>query len=108
MPCFAGIGRTGPRAVFSAFSFWYVGCRVPLNLDHIEARMRQSRDWSYETPLDVAGLRKCLEERFAAIDFERAREDVAPFLKDSREHRLWSFGFFMELIPQTPTSQGRN
>ena len=85
---------------------WYVGRRVRLNLGHLEARMRQSGDWTHETPLDVAGLRKCLEERFAAIDFERAKEDVAPFLKDSRELSLWGSGFFMELIPQIETSGG--
>ncbi|MFM8716053.1 MAG: hypothetical protein ACKOF3_04595 [Spartobacteria bacterium] len=85
---------------------WYVGRRVPLNIAHLEARMRQSGDWTHETPLDVAGLRKCLEERFAAIDFEHAKEDVAPFLKDSRELSLWGFGFFMELIPQIETSEG--
>jgi hypothetical protein len=83
---------------------WYVGRRVPLNLAHLEARMRQSGDWPHETPLDVAGLRKCLEERFAAIDFDQAKEDVAPFLKDPRELSLWAFGFFMELIPQIETN----
>jgi hypothetical protein len=85
---------------------WYVGRRVPLNIAHLEARMRQSGDWTHETPLDVAGLRKCLEERFAAIDFDQAKEDVAPFLKDSRELSLWGSGFFMELIPQIETSEG--
>lgn len=79
---------------------WYAGRRTPLNLAHLEARMRQSGDWPKETPLDTPGLRKRLAERFAAVDFEQAKEDIAPFLQDPRELRLWSAQFFLELIPQ--------
>ena len=85
---------------------WYVGRRVPLNLAHLEARMRQSGDWPLETPLDAPRLRKCLEERFASIRFDQAKEDVAPFLKDPRELSLWSEGFFMDLIPLVQTGKG--
>jgi hypothetical protein len=78
---------------------WYVGRRVPLNLAHLEARMRQSGDGSLETPLDAHSLHKRLEERFASIRFDQAKEDIAPFLKDPRELSLWSERFFMDLIP---------
>jgi len=60
--------------------------------------MRQSGDGSLETPLDAHSLRKRLEERFASIHFDQAKEDIAPFLKDPRELSLWSEGFFMNLI----------
>jgi hypothetical protein len=83
---------------------WYLGRRIPLNLGHLEARMRQSGDWPLETPLDTEGLRRRLEERFATVNFNQAKEDIAPFLKDPRELSLWSSGFFMELIPQIRTS----
>jgi hypothetical protein len=82
---------------------WYVGRRVPLNLAHLEARMRQSGDWAHETPLDAHGLGKRLGERFASIHFDQAKEDIAPFLKDPRELSLWSEGFFMDLIPLIQT-----
>jgi predicted nucleotidyltransferase component of viral defense system len=78
---------------------WYVGRSVPLNLSHLESRMRQSRDWPLETPLTVTALRKRLEERFSSIHFDQAKEDIAPFVKDSRELSLWSESFFMNLIP---------
>ena len=87
---------------------WYVGRRVPLNLAHLEARMRQSGDWPLETPLDTPGLRKRLEERFASIRFDQAKEDIAPFLKDPRELSLWSEGFFMDLIPLVGLGITRN
>jgi len=78
---------------------WYVGRRIPLNLAHLEARMRQSGDWSLEKPLDASALRERLKERFASIRFDQAKEDIEPFLKDPREVSLWSHGFFMDLIP---------
>jgi hypothetical protein len=84
---------------------WYVGRRIPLNLAHLEARMRQSGDWLRGTPLDAEGLRKRLEERFTAINFDQAKEDIAPFLKDTRELTLWTPGFFQELIPQIIVSE---
>lgn len=79
---------------------WYIGRRVPLNLSHLEARIRQSGDWLHERPLDYAGLSLLLQERFTTIDFDQAKEDIVPFLKDQRELALWSQGFFSELIPQ--------
>ena len=84
---------------------WYVGRRIPLNLAHLEARMRQSGDWLRETPLDSEGLRKRLEERFTAINFDQAKEDISPFLKDTRELTLWTHGFFVDLIPQILLSE---
>lgn len=79
---------------------WYIGRRVPLNITHLEARMRQSGDWPMEASLDAPGLRERLEERFASIRFEQAKQDIEPFLKDPREFTLWTHGFFKELIPQ--------
>lgn len=85
---------------------WYVGRRIPLNLAHLEARMRQSGDWAHETPLDALSLRARLKERFANIRFDQAKEDITPFLKDPRETSLWSHDFFMDLIPLIRIGEG--
>lgn len=82
---------------------WYVGRRIPLNLSHLEARMRQSGDWLVDTPLDAHALRERLAARFSNIHFDQAKEDIEPFLKDPRELALWSEDFFMGLIPMIPT-----
>jgi hypothetical protein len=84
---------------------WYVGRRIPLNLAHLEARMRQSGDWLRETPLDGESLQKRLEERFIATNFEQAKEDITPFLKDTRELNLWTLDFFQDLTPQILLSE---
>jgi hypothetical protein len=84
---------------------WYVGRGIPVNLAHLEARMRQSGDWPKDQRLDAADLHQRLEERFAAIDFEKAKEDISPFVKDPRELSLWGRTFFVELIPQILTAE---
>lgn len=81
---------------------WYVGRGVAPNLAHLEARMRQSGDWPLEMTLDAGGLRRSLEERFAAVNFDQAKEDIAPFLKDPRELSLWSPQFFAQWISRIP------
>ena len=78
---------------------WYVGRGGSPNLAHLEARMRESGDWTLEAPLDAEGLCERLQERFAAVNFDQAKEDIAPFLKDPRELSLWSAEFFTQWIP---------
>lgn len=82
---------------------WYAGRKIPVNLTHLEARMRQSGDWPVEMPLTPSALRERLAKRFEDIPFDHARVDVEPFLKDPREVRLWSRDFFLGLIPLIQT-----
>ena len=38
-----------------------------------------------------------LNERFTAIDFEQAKEDVYPFVADKSKLELWSTEFFRSI-----------
>jgi Nucleotidyl transferase AbiEii toxin, Type IV TA system len=72
---------------------WYVGRNIAPNLVHLEARMRQSGHWNGgEITRQV--LVDLLRERFAAVDFKNAAEEVRVFLPDPRELELWSREFF--------------
>lgn len=72
---------------------WYVGRNIAPNLAHLEARMRQSGHWNGgEITRQV--LVDLLRERFAAVDFKSAAEEVRVFLPDPRELELWSREFF--------------
>lgn len=55
--------------------------------------MRQSGHWNGGA-LTREVLVDLLRERFAAIDFKQAAEEVRVFLPDPRELQLWSRGFF--------------
>jgi len=72
---------------------WYVGRKVRPNLEHLDARMRQSGHWDGE-PISCGILEQLLRERFAGIDFRQAADEVRVFLPDPRELELWSQGFF--------------
>jgi len=75
---------------------WYVARRIPPNIAHLEARMRQSGHWGNES-LTPQRLRDLLKERFQVVNIRNAVEEVRVFLKDPRELDLWSRDFFQSL-----------
>jgi hypothetical protein len=74
---------------------WYLSNDVPVNLIHLEARMRQSGHWNGEAALDRDTVFSLLEQRFSSVDFNQIKADVMPFVKDSRSLELWGRDFFM-------------
>jgi hypothetical protein len=82
---------------------WFIGRRVPVNLPHLEARIRQSGNPDIDH-LDLAGLQSLLIHRFGKVDLAAAAEEVRPYLRDARELALWSEVFFKELVPRVTAS----
>ncbi|HQG75341.1 MAG: nucleotidyl transferase AbiEii/AbiGii toxin family protein [Kiritimatiellia bacterium] len=75
---------------------WFVGRRVPVNLPHLAARIRQSGNPASDH-LNLKTLRTLLHERFETVNLAAAADEVRPFLRDTRELSLWSAAFFKEL-----------
>ncbi len=75
---------------------WYAGRNITPNLEHLDARMRQSGHWDGE-PITRKILVDLLHERFSKIDFKQAADEVRVFLSDPRELELWSREFFDDL-----------
>ncbi len=84
---------------------WYLGKGVPCNLPHLQARMEQTGHWQAGVPFDTAALRRLLVERFAQVDFDQARADVRPFVRDPDALSLWSREFFVSLVKLARTTQ---
>jgi predicted nucleotidyltransferase component of viral defense system len=82
---------------------WHVARKVSPNIQHLEARMRQSGHWGDES-LSPQRLRDLLKERFQAVDLQKATGDVRVFLKDPRELDLWSHKFFDDLADRVAIS----
>ena len=61
---------------------------------HLQKRLEQSGKWDTFDNLTLKNLKDMLCERFALIDFEKAKQDVLPFIKDSSKLDLWSADFF--------------
>lgn len=77
---------------------WYLGRNVPCHLAHLQMRMEQTGHWESSRKLDLDALKERLRERFATVDFEQAKADVRPFIRDADELALWSNPFFGTLV----------
>jgi hypothetical protein len=73
---------------------WYLSQSVPVNLIHLAERMRQTGHLSAGETLTERDLKIRLNKRFAAVDFDQARKDILPFIKNPDTVHLWSVEFF--------------
>lgn len=79
---------------------WYLGKGVRADLAHLRQRMVQTGHWPADAALDETALRQRLAQRFQEVDFDQAREDVRPFVRDAAALALWSREFFLGLVEQ--------
>jgi predicted nucleotidyltransferase component of viral defense system len=73
---------------------WYLQNKIPVNLIHFEARMRQSGAWDKARQITSKDIVELLDEKFSQVDFEQVKNDVRPFIKDTRPLGLWTRDFF--------------
>jgi predicted nucleotidyltransferase component of viral defense system len=72
---------------------WLIARGVKVNLAHLEARMRQSGNLTRQA-LTLTALRELIHDRIDSLDIDAAKEDVRPFLRDTRVTDAWSRAFF--------------
>jgi len=68
------------------------------DLDHLEARLRQSGHWADGLRLGAEAVRGLLLERVASVDWRQAVEDVLPFVRDPRSVELWNADLFRTVV----------
>ena len=73
---------------------WYVARDTPLNLAHLDARMRQSGHADWQGVLTPERFRQLLARRIERLDVPAARNDVVRFLTDPHDIAIWSREFF--------------
>lgn len=76
---------------------FYRSMNTPINLKHLEVRLRQSGFAETEEPLSTDRLKDLLRSRFSTIDYEQAKQDVLPFIKDPNKLAVWSRDFFDQI-----------
>lgn len=76
---------------------YYLASDTPVNLKHLEARLKQTKTIDEDTSLTIESLKKMLYQRFDEIDFNKVKTDILPFIKDSSELDLWSSKFFISI-----------
>lgn len=83
---------------------WYIAKGVPLDLNHLQARLQQSCKYLEANhivipeKLTLNSVINLLEQRIASLNIQSAKNDVLPFIQDRRELDLWSTQFFESVI----------
>ena len=68
-----------------------------LNTEHLKARLIQSGVWDEGKAFSVEDAKHLLCERFETIDYQQAKADVVPFLKNTAALDMWSADFFKQI-----------
>ena len=76
---------------------FYLSKGAAVNLPHLKARLVYSGFIREDFCMKKEKLTELLKERFAGIDYEQAKQDVLPFIKDKSKLSLWSAEFFTDI-----------
>ncbi|OGT10935.1 MAG: hypothetical protein A2X77_02440 [Gammaproteobacteria bacterium GWE2_42_36] len=85
---------------------WYLSRQTPVNLTHLKARLVQSHAWEEKKTFDRSALVELLREKIQSTDFEQAKKDVFPFIKNSASMTLWTKAFFLTILEKIQTMSG--
>lgn len=77
---------------------YFVARSIALDLEHLEARLRQSGHWVEGRVLVVEDVRRLLEARITAVDWKQGVADVLPFIRDPRSVELWGAELFRDAV----------
>ena len=76
---------------------YYLSLDTEVNLKHLEARLKQTKTIEEDVQLTRALLIEILDKRFDHIDYDIAKSDIRPFIKDHHSLDLWSRAFFKSI-----------
>jgi len=76
---------------------WYVKRGIPLNLDHLLVRARDSGDWK-ENTITKEQFMNLLNEKINTVSLSSIRKDIVRFIRDDRPTDIWSPEYFKDLV----------
>jgi hypothetical protein len=85
---------------------FYLSRGAAVNLTHLNARLAQSGQLPEGTQITIDDCREMLRKRFASIDYAQAKQDVMPFLRDSRALDVWNPDFFSRITEGLQADEG--
>ncbi|HEX4045559.1 MAG TPA: nucleotidyl transferase AbiEii/AbiGii toxin family protein, partial [Gammaproteobacteria bacterium] len=83
---------------------WYIARTIPVNLSHLQDHLVQSKAWDVKNKFTLTDLNKLLIDKVNQTDFNNAKLDILPFVKDKHAVDIWSKNFFLEVIQQIQTT----
>ena len=63
----------------------------------VKSKLVESNVLKDDDNFDINILKNMLNEKFKLIDYDAAKNDVAPFLDDSTKLNIWSIEFFQSI-----------
>lgn len=75
---------------------WYVKNNIPLHLDHLLTRCRQSGDWKKET-MSQEEFTDLLMDKIDRVSIKEIKEDIVRFIPDDKPLEIWSAAYFKEI-----------
>ena len=79
---------------------FYLSRKVAVNQKHLKARLVQSGHIKNRDKCGITEIKQMLCDRFDAIDFGKARQDVEPFVTDTSSLGVWCADFFRQITQQ--------
>ncbi|MBL7542651.1 MAG: nucleotidyl transferase AbiEii/AbiGii toxin family protein [Bdellovibrionaceae bacterium] len=76
---------------------WYLKNDIPVRLKYLQEKAEQSGHASPSDLQTVGQLKEAIYKRMDTVDFENAKEDVRPFIKDPSELEFWNKDFFKQI-----------
>lgn len=73
---------------------FYLTRKSQFNLPHLQARLIDSGFLGADEQISLKDVKNILIERFYKIDFNQAKQDVLPFIKNQQVLDIWSPEFF--------------
>lgn len=73
---------------------FYLSRGTGVNIRHLEARLAQSDFIEADRKISLDDVKDMLYTRFEQIDYEQAKQDVLPFIRNPDALALWSADFF--------------
>ena len=83
---------------------WFVSQKIPLNLKHLEARMRQTGHYNEIQGLTRERFLEYFLTKVETLDIDNAKKDILPFLHDPVQIEVWSQKFFHAIAPRIEVS----
>ena len=76
---------------------FYLSQGTPVNLRHLNARLVDSDFDGAREEMTLEEIKDVLHRRFESIDYDQARQDVLPFIKNPAAVEIWSKDFFIAI-----------
>ncbi len=77
---------------------WYISQNISVNLLHLKERLIQSKAWKKSDKFNKDILIDLLMKKIQETDFEKAKDDILPFIKNTSSIVIWSAEFFNAIL----------